>query len=74
MSLFLLVLREKIDYDEHMNQVAILRNMTGVKRLEQAFLLSDFVRELALKNISQHSSRKLSKKELMQKLRERINA
>ncbi len=44
--------------------------MSGRARLEQAFKLSEFVRELALKNIRQ--GRKLSKPQAMRELHRRI--
>lgn len=58
-----------------MEQAAILRKMSGRQRLEQALVLSDFIRELALKNIlDQNRGRKLSQKELLAKLRMRLNS
>lgn len=48
----------------------LLRRMSGLARLEQAFKLSDFVRELSLKNIRQ--GRKLTKVQAIQELWERI--
>lgn len=53
-----------------MNQTNLLRRMSGRARLEQAFKLSEFVRELALKNIRQ--GRKLSKPQAMRELHRRI--
>ena len=53
-----------------MDQAAILRTMTGQKRLEQAFQLSDFVRELAVKNIISSGIR--SKKAIQKELQRRI--
>ncbi|MBI3955756.1 hypothetical protein HY339_00715 [Candidatus Gottesmanbacteria bacterium] len=53
-----------------MDQTTLLRAMSGRARLEQAFKLSDFVRELALKNIRQ--GRRLSKPQAMKELRRRI--
>lgn len=53
-----------------MNQVAILRTMTGQKRLEQAFQLSEFVRELAIKNITSGGIR--SKKAIEKELQKRF--
>ena len=35
-----------------MDYLQIIRRVPGVKKLEQSFLLSDFVRELAAKNIN----------------------
>lgn len=56
-----------------MDQQQILQNLSGEKRLEQALLLSDFVRELAIKNIRTQLGRKASKKKIMEKLKERLS-
>ncbi|MBI4066241.1 hypothetical protein HY411_00850 [Candidatus Gottesmanbacteria bacterium] len=53
-----------------MDQMTLLRRMSGRARLEQAFKLSDFVRELSLKNI--RAGRKISRAQAIQQLRERI--
>ena len=53
-----------------MDQTTILRRMTGKKRLEQAFKLSDLVRELSLKNITSTGIR--SKKEIQKELQKRV--
>ena len=53
-----------------MDQSAILRTMTGQQRLEQAFQLSDFVRELAVKNIISSGIR--SKKAIQKELQKRL--
>lgn len=53
-----------------MDQTTLLRRMSGLARLEQAFKLSDFVRELSLKNI--RLGRKLTKTQVIQELWERI--
>ena len=52
-------------------QTEVLEKMTGEEKLEQAFMLSDFVRELAFLNISDMYPR-LSHQQKMKKLRERI--
>ena len=49
----------------------VLEKMTGEERVEQALSLSDFMRELDFLNISDMYPR-LSQKEKMKKLRERI--
>ena len=53
-----------------MDQAAILRTMTGEKRLEQAFQLSDLVRELSVKNIIASGSR--SKTKIRKELQKRM--
>jgi len=55
-----------------MNQVQILRKLSGQKRLEQAIELSDLTRELAIANIRTQLDRKTSKKEIMAKLYQRL--
>ena len=56
-----------------MDQATFLRKMSGVERLEQGLSLSDLVRELAMNNImKQQGKQKLSKKKLVNKLRERL--
>ncbi len=55
-----------------MTQEEILRKMSGGDRLKQALMLSDFVRKLALMNIKEQN-KGLSKKELINKLRQRLN-
>lgn len=55
-----------------MNQAQILQKMTGEQRLEQAFQLSDFVRELAVINIKEQLGKKATKKKIREKLRERL--
>ncbi|KKR03421.1 MAG: hypothetical protein UT26_C0001G0025 [Microgenomates group bacterium GW2011_GWC1_39_12] len=54
-----------------MNQTQVLKKLSGEKRLEQAFKLSDFVRELTLRNV-QLLYPHLSKKDQLMKLQERI--
>ena len=54
-----------------MNQAQVLKKLSGEKRLEQAFKLSDFVRELTLRNV-QLLYPHLSKKDQLMKLQERI--
>lgn len=54
-----------------MNQTHVLRKLSGEKRLEQAFKLSSFVRELSLRNV-QLLYPHLSKKNQLMKLQERI--
>ena len=53
-----------------MDQTTLLRRMSGRARLEQALKLSDFVRELSLKNIRE--ARMLTKAQAIQELRARI--
>lgn len=54
-----------------MNQTHVLKKLGGEKRLEQAFKLSNFVRELSLRNV-QLLYPHLSKKDQLTKLQERI--
>ncbi len=56
-----------------LKQEDILRGLSGEKRLEQAFILSDFVRMLAISNIKDEYGEKLSKKEIFAKLKRRLN-
>lgn len=53
-----------------MNQTTLLRRMSGKARIEQAFKLSNFVRELALKNI--RVGRNLTKKQALGELVRRM--
>lgn len=55
-----------------MDQTTLLARMSGEERLEQAFKLSDFVRELALKNI--RVGKKLTKKQALRELARRMYA
>lgn len=53
-----------------MDQTSLLRRMSGRARIEQAFKLSNLVRELALKNIQE--GRRLTKIQVLRELRSRI--
>ncbi len=55
-----------------MNQVQVLQKLTGEQRLEQAFQLSDLVRELAVINIKEQLGKKATKEKIREKLRERL--
>ncbi|OGK14232.1 hypothetical protein A3C98_00575 [Candidatus Roizmanbacteria bacterium RIFCSPHIGHO2_02_FULL_37_15] len=55
-----------------MNQLQILRKMTGVKRLEQAFKMSDFTLELAKQNIRESLGKKANPKRIAQELNKRL--
>lgn len=55
-----------------MDQAQVLQKMTGEERLEQAFKLSDFVRELAVINIKEQLGKKATKKNIREKLRQRL--
>lgn len=55
-----------------MNQLDILRKMTGEERLEQALELSELTRALSIVNIKQQLGKKASHKAIIRKLRERI--
>ncbi len=56
-----------------MDQAKLLRKMTGEQRLKQALELSELTRDLAISNIKQQLGRKASKREIIKKLRERID-
>ena len=47
-----------------MTQSTLLRKMSGEDRLQQAFELSNFVRELALKNIKSRLSKNATQKQI----------
>lgn len=51
-----------------MDQINVLRKMTGEQRLDQAIQLSELVRELAIINIKDQKGNKISKRELRKKL------
>ena len=57
-----------------MNQLQILRKMSGAKRLEQAFRLSDFMLELTKKNIIETLGKKANPKRIAQELNKRLSA
>ena len=56
-----------------MNQLQILRKMSGLRRLEQAFRMSDFTLELAKKNILEKLGKKASPKRIAQELNKRLS-
>lgn len=56
-----------------LKQEDLLRRLSPEERLKQAFLLSDFVRKLAILNIKKEYGNKLSKKDLFDKLKERLH-
>lgn len=55
-----------------MNQVKALRKLTGSDRLEQAFMLSEFVRELAVSDIKGRLGPRATKKEVAAALHQRL--
>lgn len=55
-----------------MNQIQVLQKMTGEQRLNQAFLLSDFTRELAILNIKKNLGKKATKERIQQELKKRL--
>lgn len=55
-----------------MNQVQILRKMTGEQRIEQAFGLSEVTRELAVLNIKEMLGKKASQKQIIVELKNRM--
>lgn len=56
-----------------MDQSQILKKMNGKQRLEQAFSLSDFTRELMIKNIMDTYGQKATKEFIREKVKERLN-
>lgn len=54
------------------NQVVALRTLTGEDRLEQAFLLSEFVRELSVSNIKKKLGPKATNTAIALELRRRL--
>lgn len=56
------------------NQITILRKMTELARLQQAFRLSDFTRELARQNIIDNFQGKISHEKVDRALQKRLHA
>ena len=56
-----------------MEQAKGLRKMSGEKKLEQAFRLSEFVRELAVVNIREQLGPKATKRQIATALRRRLH-
>lgn len=56
-----------------MNQVKVLQKLTGGERLEQAFMLSEFVRELAVADIKTRLGPRATKKGIAVALRRRLH-
>lgn len=56
----------------YMNQLQLLRKMTGEQKLEQAIELSEVTRELSMIGIKKQLGSRVTKKEINEKLRERI--
>lgn len=56
-----------------MNQARVLRKLTGEERLEQAFMLSEFVRELAVSDIKERLGPRATKKKIAAALRRRLD-
>lgn len=56
-----------------MNQAKALRKLTGEQRLEQAFMLSEFVRELAISDIKERLGPRAAKKEIAAALLRRLH-
>lgn len=55
-----------------MDQIQFLKKMSGEKRLAQAFLLSDFIRDLARQNIKSQIGSKATKKQILTCLKKRL--
>lgn len=56
-----------------MNQTKILRKLSGEQRLEQAFMLSEFVRELAISDIKNRLGPAATKDRMAAALRRRLH-
>lgn len=56
-----------------MNQAKVLRKLTGEDRLEQAFMLSEFVRELAISDIKERLGPRAAKKNIAMALWQRLH-
>lgn len=57
-----------------MNQLKILRKMSGEKRLEQAFTLSETVRDLSLIDIRKKLSKNVKSEKVIKELKKRLYA
>lgn len=55
-----------------MDQVALLKKMSGEKRLEQAIMLSDFTRKLAIEGIKSELGPKATKSQILFRLKQRL--
>lgn len=55
-----------------MNQTQILRKMGGIRRLDQAFKMSDFTLELTKKNIREKLGKKANSKRVATELSKRL--
>ena len=55
-----------------MDQDSILRNLSGEQKIEQAFLLSEFVRDLAKQNIKKQLGKKATNKKIINELQKRL--
>ena len=56
-----------------MNQSQLLRKLSGIQRLEQAFKISDFPLELAKMNIREQLDKKVSPKRITKELNKRLS-
>ena len=56
-----------------MNQSQLLRKLSGIQRLEQAFKISDFTLELAKMNICEQLDKKVSPKRITKELNKRLS-
>ena len=55
-----------------MDQANILKQMSGIKRMEQAFLMSEFVLDLARQNIQKNLGKNASKKDIQKEFQKRL--
>lgn len=53
-------------------QEDIISKMTGEKRLDQAFALSDFLRDLTVTNIKHLLGKKASREKILKELKKRV--
>lgn len=55
-----------------MDQITLLKKMSGEKRLGQAFMLSDFTRKLAIEGIKSELGSKATKAQILAHLKQRL--
>lgn len=55
-----------------MNQIDLLKKLSGEERLEQAFKLSELVLDLARQNIKKQLGKKATPKRIQQELKKRF--
>lgn len=55
-----------------MDQISLLKKISGEKRLEQALMLSDFSRKLAMEGIKYELGPKATKAQILARLKQRL--